>query len=243
MRSTNRPGSVSRWRRNGSTSPAGIAAGVQIDVVPYGNESARHCRCSRRRWRQAGLSLSGRPSDELKHTTRTKIHMRMQRQLKEYQRKGDTAKCPACGVSMDAEAYRCPRCRIYFCFKCRRRVQTRDQQFQCLNQQCRYHGKLLCNACVVDEPNLQVRSRKRYRPMVAPGVVAEVALGVFVVVLIAGLFITYWWTALLAAVVLATAAAAGLGSFATHDEVTERVRVGYHQCCIACRRPAERLRG
>jgi hypothetical protein len=31
---------------------------------------------------------------------------------------------------------RCPKCRIYFCFKCRRRVQPRDEQFQCMNQQC-----------------------------------------------------------------------------------------------------------
>src|SRR5262245_46068192 len=67
-----------------------------------------------------------------------------------YRRTGDTAKCPACGVPMDPEAYRCPSCLIYFCFKCRRRVQPHDEQFQCMNQQCDYYGKLLCNACIVE---------------------------------------------------------------------------------------------
>jgi hypothetical protein len=53
---------------------------------------------------------------------------------------------------MDPGAYRCPRCLIYFCFKCRRRVQQRDEQFQCMNQQCGQYGKMLCNACIVEVP-------------------------------------------------------------------------------------------
>src|SRR4051794_31694226 len=86
--------------------------------------------------------------------------MSEQRPRREYRRVGTTAKCPACGVSMDSEAYRCPKCRIYFCFKCRRRVQPRDEQYQCMNQQCDQYGKLLCNACVVGAPVLSERSRQ-----------------------------------------------------------------------------------
>ncbi len=66
---------------------------------------------------------------------------------KPYRRIGDQAKCPACGTGMDSEAYRCPKCRIYFCFKCRARVGKEDEQYQCANQSCACYGKLLCSAC------------------------------------------------------------------------------------------------
>ena len=62
----------------------------------------------------------------------------------------DTAsKCPACGWRVDADAYRCPKCLIYFCHRCRKRVPADADQFQCVNQQCNDHGKLLCSACTV----------------------------------------------------------------------------------------------
>jgi hypothetical protein len=56
--------------------------------------------------------------------------------------------CPACGAGMRADAYRCPHCRIYLCFSCRRRVQTNEAQYQCVNQHCGQHGKLLCGHCI-----------------------------------------------------------------------------------------------
>src|SRR5438093_1602395 len=68
---------------------------------------------------------------------------------------GDTAKCPACGWRMDAEAYRCPKCYIYFCFKCRARVTQREPQFQCADQSCPCYGKLLCAACTVTVPEFK----------------------------------------------------------------------------------------
>jgi hypothetical protein len=68
--------------------------------------------------------------------------------VKELNRLGPQEKCPACGWRLDADAYRCPKCMIYFCFKCRRRVAARDPQYQCLNQQCKYYGKLLCEVCI-----------------------------------------------------------------------------------------------
>lgn len=75
-----------------------------------------------------------------------------QRGERQYRRIGDTAKCPACGCRMDAEAYRCPKCYIYFCFKCRARVTEREPQFQCADQSCPCYGKLLCAACTIMVP-------------------------------------------------------------------------------------------
>jgi len=66
-------------------------------------------------------------------------------------RVGDTEKCPACGWSLDAGAYRCPKCLIYFCYKCRKRITIHEVQYQCANQACPCYGKLLCSACVVSE--------------------------------------------------------------------------------------------
>jgi hypothetical protein len=60
---------------------------------------------------------------------------------------------------MDPAAYRCLRCLIYFCFKCSR-VQQRDPQFQCMNQQCEQYRKMLCNACVVEVSVMGDRSRQ-----------------------------------------------------------------------------------
>jgi hypothetical protein len=53
---------------------------------------------------------------------------------------------------MDPEAYRCPKCHIYFCFKCRARIAEREPQFQCADQSCPCYGKLLCGACTVMVP-------------------------------------------------------------------------------------------
>src|SRR5262249_26098677 len=64
-------------------------------------------------------------------------------------RSGDPCKCPACGSLLDQGAYRCPKCRIYFCFKCRVRVGKGDTQFQCADQTCEYYGKLLCSSCTI----------------------------------------------------------------------------------------------
>ena len=65
----------------------------------------------------------------------------------EIKRRGDLCKCPACGWRLDAEAYRCPQCFVYFCYICRARVGTNDEQFQCANQSCGSYGKLVCSKC------------------------------------------------------------------------------------------------
>ncbi|REJ82677.1 MAG: hypothetical protein DWQ34_24190 [Planctomycetota bacterium] len=58
-------------------------------------------------------------------------------------------KCPACGGSVPAGKYRCLKCGIYFCSKCRIRLAKRDRQCQCVNQQCDDYGKLICYNCTV----------------------------------------------------------------------------------------------
>lgn len=65
----------------------------------------------------------------------------------EIERRGDLCKCPACGWRLDSEAYRCPRCFIFFCYICRARVGTNDEQYQCANQSCDCYGKLVCSKC------------------------------------------------------------------------------------------------
>lgn len=76
-------------------------------------------------------------------------------------RLGDTEKCPACGARIDSSAYRCIRCRIYFCFKCRRRVPRGEPQYQCVDQQCKYYGKLLCKGCTIDVPEVATVAKRR----------------------------------------------------------------------------------
>lgn len=63
---------------------------------------------------------------------------------------------------MDAEAYRCPKCYIYFCFKYRARVTEREPQFQCADQSCRCYGKLLCAACTVMVPEFKDVTRTEW---------------------------------------------------------------------------------
>jgi hypothetical protein len=71
-------------------------------------------------------------------------------------RSGNVEKCPCCGSAVDAEAYFCTACRNYFCYHCRARVLPGEETFQCLNQVCSYHGKMVCGRCdpkqQVDEP-------------------------------------------------------------------------------------------
>jgi len=177
-----------------------------------------------------------------------------------YRRVGDTAKCPACGVSMDPEAYRCPKCRIYFCFKCRRRVQPRDPQFQCMNQQCDQYGKLLCNACVVEVPVMGDRSRPVLVEAEKPGYHKQSVSGAAIywssaiasgVIFAVGMYFGLpWWGAALGGLVLAVILAGWLGSLqdwiaavpAVYTTVTENVEIGRRKSCIACRQAVEHIR-
>ena len=115
-----------------------------------------------------------------------------------YSRTGETTKCPACGVGVDAGAYRCPRCFIYFCYKCRIQLAKIDPQFRCRNQQCDCHGKLLCASCSpnrIGEPpkvNVGVEFTVLQVPLVEPARLGWWPLLLFVIGLVA--IGWYYWT-------------------------------------------------
>lgn len=162
---------------------------------------------------------------------------------RDYRRLGDTVKCPACGRPMDAEAYRCPNCKIYFCFKCRRRVQPTDKQYQCMNQQCKYYGKLLCNACVVEIPQMgeQTKSipKKTFSGAKLVGVFGVVVVISFGILLILGQPL---WGAGVGSLVIAAIVSGWLSNFTIQEKVTETVEIGRRKSCIACKQAVEHLK-
>jgi len=185
---------------------------------------------------------------------------------REYRGHGDTAKCPACGWRLDPAAYRCPKCFIYFCFKCRARVMERDPQFQCADQSCPCYGKLLCAACTVMVPEFASVSRIEYDDVGDPERTETygdnwggAALGLPIIV---GIAIRLLTGSFLFACVCAVAIFVGLAImlhkfkstwFTTQKifpstqkriprTVIENKQVAEHRCCIHCRHPAKALR-
>jgi len=162
--------------------------------------------------------------------------------MNDVQRLGDTRKCPACGSEIDPGAYHCPRCRNYFCYRCRSRVSTSEPQFQCINQQCDYHGKLICSVCdpeVVkeEEPTIYQDRVGGWWPAVATCAV---------ILFLVALFYTHFWIALsLAAAAFASAAygfhRAGLNVFDSVKKVIEP-RHSTHHSCIRCSKPVKECR-
>ncbi len=181
-------------------------------------------------------------------------------QERPYRRVGDTAKCPACGVPTDPGAYRCPRCLIYFCFKCRRRVQQRDEQFQCMNQQCDQYGKMLCNTCIVEVPVMDDRSRDEMLTVGVPEydeprfslkqrLLTSLAcsVGASACVFFSGgerWSIAVWGgcgAAICAWVIAAKVHVPAIPP--TYRTVQEKMVVGKNKSCIACRQPVQHLSG
>lgn len=151
-------------------------------------------------------------------------------------RSGEEEKCPACGWRLDAGAYRCPKCRIYFCYKCRARVGERESQYQCADQSCGCYGKLLCSACVVSiEQTEQRAGADATKAALIGGAVTgvatlfaaplAVAAGVGVGVVAAG---SYGLRAL------------GFNVWGSKDRM-KNVRHP-HLCCVQCRHPVKHLR-
>jgi hypothetical protein len=173
---------------------------------------------------------------------------------RQYRRLGDTAKCPACGWRMDAEAYRCPKCYIYFCFKCRARVTEREPQFQCANQSCSCYGKLLCAACTVMVPEFKDVTRiTTHAHTIKVG--DNWGFAALVVPIMVGT--TLWgsnsFLAGLTGTVVAFFVVTGLlfyfgSTWFKRDKlipqtvVTSNEKVAEHRCCIQCKRPAKTLR-
>jgi hypothetical protein len=162
--------------------------------------------------------------------------------MNEVHRLGDTKKCPACGSEVDPGAYHCPRCRNYFCYRCRARVLPTDPQFQCLNQECDYHGKLVCGTCDKEaikneEPTIYFDRVGGWWPLLA-----TCAVFLFIV----ALFYTYVWIALAIAIAAFAGGGfllhrAGLNVFDTNKKVVEP-RHSVHHSCIRCTKPVKASR-
>ena len=73
-------------------------------------------------------------------------------------------KCPACGSELDAGAYRCPKCFVYFCHRCHVRIPENEKQYQCANSSCKGYGKLFCYACAALTKEWYEVGRYRIRP-------------------------------------------------------------------------------
>ena len=154
--------------------------------------------------------------------------------LNEVQRLGDTKKCPACGSEVDSGAYHCPRCRNYFCYRCRARVLPTDPQFQCVNQECDYHGKLVCSTC--DKESLKEEEPTIYFDRVGGWWPSLATCAVFLFII--ALFYTDFWIALILA--LGTFAGvglalhrAGLNVFDANKKIVEH-RHSVHHISVRC---------
>jgi len=157
--------------------------------------------------------------------------------MAEIKRRGETEKCPACGWRLDDGAYRCPKCRIYFCYKCRARVTEREAQYQCANQACSCYGKLLCAACVtpVQEKGQVPDDDATTGSLIAGGVAGVAGLVFGAPLILAGVIGV-------GGIVVASKAAKAMGfnswgSDRTHEEI-----IGSPLCCIQCKQPAKHLR-
>lgn len=164
-------------------------------------------------------------------------------------RVGDTAKCPACGWKLDSDAYRCPKCRIYFCFKCRARVAKGDTQYQCADQSCDFYGKLLCAACTVQVPieTEQQTPESELRPI---GCLLVLLISVGIGALVASF---QSWGVI--AIVTSISAMIGSALFFLYlgsiwfwsewllfKDVQVQVRsVAQHRCCVQCRHRVKKM--
>lgn len=192
------------------------------------------------------------------------------RRQQTYRRIGNLAECPACGWEMSPNAYRCPKCFIYFCFKCRTQIREREPQYQCSDQACPQYGKLLCAACtlmvsefgdvtrtevdvVPDQPERTVETVETADTLGC----AIIAIVVILVFMLSSITIPLWGG------IVCSIAAGYATAFiieksgidrrkrsqvlpaTTRDvrrDVTENVQVAEHRCCIQCRHPAKVLR-
>jgi hypothetical protein len=152
------------------------------------------------------------------------------------QRRDDMEKCPACGWRLDAGAYRCPKCRIYFCYKCRARVGERETQYQCADQSCDCYGKLLCAACVVpiDQPVPHPNSDATIAALIGGGIAGAASLAVAPVAVAAGLGV--------GAIALGTWGLRAMGFNVWGSKDLTHAENIQHLGCIQCRHPVKHLR-
>ena len=157
-----------------------------------------------------------------------------------YSAEGNVNKCPVCGSQVDTEAYHCPACQNYFCYHCRARLSLSEKHLQCINQNCNYYGKLLCDVCD------QFTEREE-----SPLVYAEPEDGYWpawiVIVLIASCLVWYWSSLSIAlgfAIVTFPLFGwllqkAGLNIFGTTRMVEQPKRISYFTCVCCGERAKE----
>lgn len=159
--------------------------------------------------------------------------------LNDVKRLGDTHKCPACGSEVDTGAYHCPRCRNYFCYRCRARVLATHPQFQCLNQECDYHGKLVCGTCDPEfkkdeEPTIYLDRVGGWWPTILACTLILFLFSLF--------YISFLAAISLSAIAFAGIAyglhRAGLNVFDTVKKIVEP-RQSVHHNCVRCAKPVK----
>ncbi len=159
------------------------------------------------------------------------------------ERRGDVEKCPVCGSRVDADAYHCPACHSFFCFHCRARLLPADTQLQCVNQQCDYYGKLVCDVCdsaaeQEEPPTVYAEPEDGYWP-------AWLAFALLITPLI------WYFTSIFVAVSSAVVIFAGGGLFLQQlginifgrENRVERPRWSTYHTCIRCRKPVKKVQG
>ncbi len=160
----------------------------------------------------------------------------------EINRRGDVEKCPVCGSAVDADAYHCPSCRNYFCYHCRARLVPPDKQLQCVNQDCDYYGKLVCDVCDVaherdEPPTVYAEPEDGYWPgwlllaLVSFGVVWYLHSLHFAIWQAVGLFV-------LGGLILHVA---GVNIFGK-QRVVEHQRKSIHHRCLSCGEGVKEIR-
>ena len=163
--------------------------------------------------------------------------------MSEIQRRGDVRKCPVCGSEVDQDAYHCRTCHNYFCFHCRVRLLESDNHLYCIDPNCEYYGKLVCDVCDVrlekeDPPALYVESEDGYWPLL---LFAVLVLGT----------VTWYYTSFLTAAgisigIFALAGfllhRAGVNVFGRKREVTQS-RVSHYHTCVRCKKPVKEVAG
>ena len=169
--------------------------------------------------------------------------------MSEMRRKGDVEKCPACGWGLAASAYRCPKCNIFFCYKCRVRVGINDKQYQCADQSCGCYGKLVCNACVVDVSTCE---SKTLTTEVIHDDATIWALGIGGAVFLVGVacptsILKIWQAAFLGLICMGWALnvfeSKGFNVFGGKEKktlkTTEHIDTHTHISCVQCRNPVK----
>lgn len=149
-------------------------------------------------------------------------------------RRGDLSKCPACGSRVDADAYRCPNCLIYYCFRCRRRIQEGELQYACASRSCGAYGKLLCAACTTtiteERPATSVKENR-----LAPAIIGGAAVPLFTLALLSWLGLPRKWP-LIAAL---AAAGAAVGAMNPWKRSVPGTVSSSRLACTDCRGPVE----